>query len=197
MFVLVFNLCGIVPLLGAPTATIQVTATLAVITYGYVLYHNFKWNGFKGYMFHALGSPKSTIMWFFAPLFFVIHMIEEVARPLSLALRLFGNILGKDILIGVFMLLGIALFGAILKGIGILSDPAYAPIGIPLQFPFYFLALLLSGVQALVFTLLSTVYLLLAMPHDHDHDDAHHDEGHGHGIAEGHHAGAEAAQPAH
>jgi F-type H+-transporting ATPase subunit a len=184
LFIFVFNICGIIPLLGAPTATIQVTGTLALLTYGYVIYHNFKWNGLRGYFFHALGSPKDAMMWMFSPLFLVIHLIEEVARPLSLSLRLFGNILGKDILIGVFMMLGIGLFGFILTKVGILADPHYAPIGIPLQFPFYFLALLLSGVQALVFTLLSTVYLLLAMPHDHDHDHGHEAES-GHGVDHG------------
>jgi F-type H+-transporting ATPase subunit a len=183
LFIFLFNICGIIPLLGAPTATIQVTATLAIISYGYVLYHNFKWNGVKGYLFHALGSPNTGIMWMFSPLFFAIHMIEEVARPLSLALRLFGNILGKDILIGVFMLLGIGLMGAILSGIGIITDASWTPIGIPLQLPFYFLALLLSAVQALVFTVLTTVYLLLAMPHD-DHEHGH-DHDHEHGAEAG------------
>ena len=56
-------------------------------------------------------------------------------------------------LIAVFVGLGIALV-------------SFSPVGIPLQFPFYFLGLILSTVQALVFALLATIYILLMLPHE-------------------------------
>jgi F-type H+-transporting ATPase subunit a len=72
-------------------------------------------------------------------------------------LRLFGNITGEDTLIAVFVMLGISIL-------------AFSPVGVPLQIPFYFLGLLLSTIQALVFTLLSTIYILLMLPHEeHEH----------------------------
>jgi F-type H+-transporting ATPase subunit a len=49
---------------------------------------------------------------------------------------------------------------------------AHSPIGIPWQFPFLFLALLTSTIQALVFTVLSTIYLLLMLPHEHGQEEA-------------------------
>jgi hypothetical protein len=53
---------------------------------------------------------------------------------------------------------------------------------VPLTVPFYFLGLLLSAIQALVFALLSMIYIMLVLPHDHDHDHEHdHAEGHDHG----------------
>ena len=79
--------------------------------------------------------------------------IGELAKPFSLALRLFGNITGEDTLIAVFVVFGVAIL-------------SFSPVGLPLQIPFYFLGLLLSTIQALVFTLLSTIYILLMLPHE-------------------------------
>jgi len=76
----------------------------------------------------------------------------------SLSLRLFGNILGEDVLIGIFAGLGVAVV-AFLK----------LPVGLPLHLPFILLALLMSTVQALVFTLLSTVYIMQVLPHEGGH----------------------------
>jgi len=64
--------------------------------------------------------------------------------------------LGEDILIGVFAILGVTL---------VIN---YSSVGLPLQLPFMFLALLTSTMQALVFTLLSTVYILLSSTHEHE-----------------------------
>jgi F-type H+-transporting ATPase subunit a len=76
---------------------------------------------------------------------------------LSLALRLFGNITGEDILIAAF------------TGIGIMAlSFMHSPVGLPFQFPFYFLGLLLSTIQALVFTSLSAIYIFLMLPHHHE-----------------------------
>ena len=90
-----------------------------------------------------------------------IHLIGELAKPLSLSLRLFGNITGEDVLLAVFVGLGVAAMSFI-----------HVPVGIPLHLPFIFLALLVSLIQALVFTLLSTIYFLMMLPH-HEGESAH------------------------
>jgi F-type H+-transporting ATPase subunit a len=91
-----------------------------------------------------------------------IHIIGELAKPVSLSCRLFGNIFGEDMLLVGFAGLGISLFSVI--GLHAL------PFGIPFHFPFLFLALLTSLIQALVFSILSTIYFLLMLPHDHGHE---------------------------
>jgi len=93
-------------------------------------------------------------------------VIGELAKPVSLSCRLFGNIFGEDMLLVGFASLGIgAMAGMHLGGL---------PFGLPFHFVFLFLALLTSLVQALVFAMLSTVYVLLMLPHDDGHGaDAH------------------------
>lgn len=177
-FILVMNLMGIVPLMKAPTASLLITGSLAICTFVYYAFVGLTklgpWELFK----HLCGSPTSTIQWFLAPLMLIIECISFfIAKPLSLALRLFGNIVGKDILLGVMMLLGLLISSAAFKGLG-------GYVGVPLTFPFYFLALLLSAIQALVFSMLSAIYILMCLPHDHDHG---HDHGHGHDEAHAHH----------
>ena len=98
-----------------------------------------------------------------------------VGKPISLSLRLFGNIFGEDTLMATMVLLGAGISFSLTGG------QAFVP-GLPLQVPFYFLGLLSCTIQALVFTLLATVYIALWLPHEH------HDAAHG--------AGHEAAHPA-
>ena len=88
--------------------------------------------------------------------------MEELIKPVSLAFRLFGNILGEDALIGAVVTLGLAALSFI-----------HSPIGLPFQFPFMLLSLLLGAIQALVFALLSTIYISLMLPHKHEESDAH------------------------
>ena len=97
------------------------------------------------------------ISWVLVPLNLPIHLIGELAKPLSLSLRLFGNITGEDVLIAAF------------TGVGIMAISFLKlPVGIPLQLPFYFLGLLMSAIQALVFTSLSAIYIALMLPHEHE-----------------------------
>jgi F-type H+-transporting ATPase subunit a len=84
-----------------------------------------------------------------------MHLLGELIRPLSLSLRLFGNILGEDSLIAAFAGLGI-LAVSVLK----------IPVGVPLQVPFMLLAMLTGTIQALVFALLSTIYISLVLPQE-------------------------------
>ncbi len=158
IYILSMNLFGLVPFMKSPSASINTTAALAICVFCFVQFLNIRNMGFFGFLYHLAGSPKNALGWALAPLMFVLELISQLARPVTLALRLFGNVLGEDILIGAFALLGVVLVSSL-----------NSPIGLPLQIPFMFLAILTSLMQALVFTLLSTVYILLSIPHGEKH----------------------------
>ena len=161
IFIWCNNMMGLVPFMKAPTSVFNTTLGLAICTFCYVQYIGLRENGLWGYFHHLLGSPTDAIGWCLVPLMLPLHLIEEIAKPMSLALRLFGNILGEDILLGVMVMLGIMITTA-------LGAPEWAP-GLPLQLPFFFLSLLLGTIQALVFSLLSCIYIALVLPHDEHH----------------------------
>jgi len=162
IFIWLNNLSGLVPFFHASTSSLNTTVALAICTFFYVQAIALKENGIGGYLFHMAGSPKSGVEWGIFPLMFVLHVAGEFIKPMSLSLRLFGNVMGEDKLIAVFVVLGAGML-AFTK----------MPIGIPIHVPIVFLALLTSTIQALVFTLLSMVYIALMLPHDEHHGEAH------------------------
>lgn len=160
IYILTMNLFGLVPLMKAPSSSLNITIALAICVFAYVQYLNIKNMGFFGFIHHLMGSPKDFIGWLLVPLMLPLEILTQIARPATLALRLFGNILGEEALVGYFTLAGVLAFAA-------LNLPVNA--GIPLQIPFMFLGILTSLMQALVFTLLSAVYILLSNPHAENH----------------------------
>jgi F-type H+-transporting ATPase subunit a len=162
VYILAMNLVGLVPFMDSPTSSLNVTVGLALCTFLYVQYTGVRELGVLGYVDHMAGSPRSAISWFMVPIMLPVHLIGELAKPVSLSCRLFGNVFGEDMLLVAFTSLGVATLSF-----------AHSPVGIPWQFPFLVLALLTSTIQALVFTVLSTIYLLLMLPHDeHGHEEA-------------------------
>jgi F-type H+-transporting ATPase subunit a len=99
-----------------------------------------KAHGF-GYLKHFIGP-----VWWMVPIMLPIHIIGEISKPISLTLRLFGNIMGEDVVI---LVLTAYIF------------PLLVPI------PMLLMAIFTSLLQALVFTILSGVYLSNAL------EDAH------------------------
>jgi len=184
LYIWLMNMQGLVPGLKSPTSYLGVTAGMAVAVFCYVQCVGIRENGIKGYLLHLAGSPTNAVGWLLAILMFPLHVIGEFIKPLSLSLRLFGNIMGEDALIGVFALLGIVLLSLMtggpttldsMMGLEAQTTAALASwqwFGIPLQLPFMLLALLCGTIQALVFALLSTVYIFLMLPHDeHEHEE--------------------------
>jgi len=165
VYILLCNLMGLVPFMFAPTAAWSVAPALAALTFVVFFGTALVKLGPIGYFYHLCNEPKG-LMWLMAPLFFPIHIIGEVAKPVSLSLRLFGNVLGKDVLLAVFLAIGVTISLAIMP-----EGWAWA-LPLPLHVPFMFLGLMLGGIQALVFFLLATVYIQMSLPHGHD-------EGHG------------------
>src|SRR5206468_4341567 len=144
IYILAMNLFGLIPFMDSPTSSLNVTVSLALVVFLFSQYIGFKELGFVGYFDHMMGSPRTFIGWILVPLMLPIHLMGELAKPISLSCRLFGNIFGEDMLLVAFATLGVSTLSF-----------AHLPFGLPLQLPFMFLALLTSTLQALVFTVLS------------------------------------------
>jgi len=160
VYILAMNLFGLIPFMDSPTSSLDVTVALAIVVFLFSQFIGFKELGFVGYFDHLMGNPRGFIGWALVPLMLPIHVMGELAKPISLSCRLFGNIFGEDMLLVAFASLGVAVAAFI-----------HSPLPVPLQLPFLGLALLTSTLQALVFTVLSAIYFLLMLPHDdHEHE---------------------------
>lgn len=140
LFVLLGNLFGLIPAFYPPTAQINTTVALAIIavTWSHVI--GIKMHGIK-YIKHFLG-PVPVLM----PLFLVIELIGHMARVLSLTLRLFGNMMGHELVVGILLMLA-------------------GPFLVPL--PIMAMGILVSLIQAIVFFLLPTMYIAGAIEEAH------------------------------
>ncbi len=154
-FILFSNLMGIVPGLAAPTMTLSTTLGLSFLTIILVQYWAIKQNGFTGYIKHFLGE----VLWL-GPFFLILEVISELTKIASLALRLFGNIFGKDMVIETVIDLSkdIMPFGL---------------IPIPFHLPILLLAIITSFVQAFIFSALTSVYIARYLEHN-NHENKHH-----------------------
>jgi F-type H+-transporting ATPase subunit a len=164
VYILAMNLFGLIPFMESPTSNLNVTVGLALVVFVFAQFIGFRELGVIGYFDHMMGNPRRVTDWLLAPLMLPIHVMGELAKPISLSCRLFGNIFGEDMLLVAFAALGVSALAF-----------THLPFGLPLQLPFMFLALLTSTLQALVFTVLSTIYFLLMLPHD---EPAHEREAH-------------------
>jgi len=161
IYIWAMNLFGLIPFMDSPTSNLNVTVALALTVFLYAQWIGLRGLGIVGYVDHLMGSPRNVTGWALVPLMLPIHVLGELAKPISLSCRLFGNIFGEDMLLVAFVSLGVTTLSF-----------THLPFGLPLQLPFLLLALLTSTLQALVFTVLSTIYFLLMLPH-HDHEPGH------------------------
>lgn len=162
IYILLMNFAGLIPFLHSATSNLNTTAALAICVFLHVQGSAIRHLGIGKWFFHLMGEPRDVISWVLVPLNLPVHVIGELAKPFSLALRLFGNITGEDVLIAAFVGLGVLTLGFI-----------GSPVGLPLHLPFIFLALLTSTIQALVFSLLAAVYFSLMLPHEHHEGEDH------------------------
>jgi F-type H+-transporting ATPase subunit a len=156
LFILIGNYMGMVPGLIAPTSSINVTLGCALTIWVYYHYQGIKEQGIGPYLKHFAAPPGAPL--FIAPIMLPIEIISHLSRVLSLSLRLFGNVFGEELVI-------LILFGII-------------PFLVPL--PMMFLGLITGGLQAVIFVLLSMVYLQGAVAVEHHEDEHGHDAPHGH-----------------
>ncbi len=152
IYIFAMNMLGQIPLFHSPTSNFNTTIALTLIVFFVTHYQGVKNNGVGGYLKHMAGKP----IWL-APLVFPLHLMQELlSRPLSLSMRLFGNIMGEDTIIAIFI--G---FSPFLLGF----------IPVPVHLPMVFLALLGSTIQAMIFSLLASFYIAGAIG---IHDEEHH-----------------------
>jgi F-type H+-transporting ATPase subunit a len=158
-YVLTMNLIGIVPGFKSSTSTLDVTLALALITFLYVQYSGLRNLGLFGYLDHLAGSPRDLVGFIMLPVMVPVHVLGELAKPVSLSCRLFGNIFGEDTLIVVFVGASALLLKASLVALAL-------PPMLGISALFMLLQTLTSIVQALIFALLATVYLYMMLPHE-------------------------------
>ncbi len=139
IFILFCNLMALIPGFAPATDTLKTNLALAALVFLATHFYGVKEHGF-GYLRHFMGP----LLWL-APMMIIIELISHIARPISLSLRLMGNMAADHKVIFSFF--------------------ALVPILVPV--PFFFLGILVCVVQALVFCLLSMVYLSMAVAHDH------------------------------
>ena len=140
LYVFIGNLIGLVPGFLPPTANLNTTLSCALVVVVFTHIIGIKYHGAK-YIKHFLGP-----VWWMSPLIFMIEIIGHVARILSLSFRLFGNMMGHEIVLAI-------LFG--------LAGAFFAPL------PIMALGIFVSFVQGFVFFLLSVIYFSGAMEHAH------------------------------
>jgi F-type H+-transporting ATPase subunit a len=109
LFILVSNLIGLIPGFFPPTANINTTAACAVVVFVSTHVVGIKEHGFH-YVKHFLGP-----IWWLAPMIFFIEIIGHLSRPVSLTLRLFGNMNGHELVLMVFVPLPMMLMGVMVS----------------------------------------------------------------------------------
>lgn len=160
ILILISNLTGMLPDFVAPTANFNVTLALALTSFIYYNYVGIRENGLLGHLKHLTGP----VPWL-AFLMFPIEIISNLARILSLSIRLFGNIYGEEQVSG-------AISGMVQWVVPVLLMP---------------LSLLTSLLQTFVFIVLSMLYIGEVSHHDEGHGAGeHHGDAHGHEPATAH-----------
>ena len=149
-FILVCNLMGLVPGLVSSTSRLSTTAGLALIVFVATHYFGIRERGLWNYIKKWFGPVPTWLK----PFMFFIEIMGELARPLSLAFRLFGNILAKEILLGVLALLVVIFLPS-----GNVIQEALSVVPIILRPLIILLGLLVSVIQAFVFMILAMVYI--------------------------------------
>ncbi len=150
LFILTSNLLGNIPGFQPPTANWNTTVALAVTVFLSYNYFGIRKHGLLNYLKHFCGP-----IWWLAPLMFPIEFIGHLARPVSLSIRLFGNIFGEESVI------------VILLSLAWLVMPYLIWLGIMLP-----LSLFTAAVQTFVFIMLSMVYIAGAV--EEGHGEEHH-----------------------
>jgi F-type H+-transporting ATPase subunit a len=139
IYILTSNLLGLIPGFESPTANLNTTVSLAVVVFAMTHIVGIRVHGIK-YVKQFMGP-----VWWLTPLMMPIELISHLSRPLSLSVRLFGNIMGEDIVLAVVLLL--------------------VPLLVPL--PVIVLMIFTSCIQTVVFMLLTMMYIAGAMEEAH------------------------------
>ncbi len=140
LYIFTCNVIGMLPGFFSPTANLNTTLSCALTVVIFTHFIGVKYHGIK-YIKHFLGP-----VWWMVPIIFPIEIVGHLARILSLSFRLFGNMMGHELVVGILFFLAGAFF---------------APL------PIMALGIFVALVQAFVFFLLSIMYFTGAMEHAH------------------------------
>jgi F-type H+-transporting ATPase subunit a len=161
LLILFSNWSGLFPLVGkieqlrAPTSDVNVTVGLALVAFAYFEFNGFRANGILGYLgrFFPIGEFRNGIGAGFIAMFVgVIELLLEFVKPITLSMRLFGNIYGGEVALGAITALTIAIIPAAMFG----------------------LEVILNFIQALIFSVLVLIFTTLAVEtHGEEHEAAH------------------------
>jgi F-type H+-transporting ATPase subunit a len=144
VYILACNFIGLVPGFTPPTGDFDITLALGAVSFLAFNYYGLRAQG-VAYLKHFMGP-----IWWLAILMLPLETIGALVRPFSLGLRLFGNLFGDHLVLEIFTDL--------------------TKVGVPVVF--YLLGTLVSVIQAFVFTLLSMIYIALAVAH-HEQEEGH------------------------
>lgn len=161
-YILFCNLIEFIPGFHAPTSNLSITLGLALMVFVYVQYTGIRVKGILGYLRHFLGPLLAL-----APLFIIIEVVGELAKPISLSMRLYGNIFGEDVINDL-----------------VTRSLALPTKVIPIQFVVYLLQLFTAILQAFIFTLLTSAYISIMSAHHGDDHDEHGASDHGKAVEE-------------
>jgi F-type H+-transporting ATPase subunit a len=145
LFILAANLLGLVPGFSPPTSDFDITFALGTVSFLAFNYYGLRSQG-VAYLKHFAGP-----IWWLAILMIPLELIGTLVRPFSLGLRLFGNLFGDHLVLEIFT--------------------GLTKVAVPVVF--YMLGTLVSVIQAFVFTLLSMIYIALAVSHHEETGVAH------------------------
>ncbi len=150
IFLLVLNLIGLVPNSFPVTSSISFTLVLALLTFTITQVVGVRRNGLGGYIsaFVPPGMPLKIVM---VPFMFFIEWVSELSKPLTLAMRLYANILAGHLLIFIFLSF-ILYFGTYM-----------AVVSVPLALVLYGFEIFVAVLQAYIFAILTQVYIEIAM----------------------------------
>ena len=149
IYILISNLLGLIPGFLPPTSNLNTTAGLAIIVFFTTHIIGIKEHGIK-YLKHFIGPIEGLpiiLMIIMAPLMIFVESISHLVRPVSLSLRLFGNIMGHELVVGVLLML--------------------MPLAYPLLALSTALGVLVVFIQAFIFSLLSMMYIGGALEEPH------------------------------
>jgi F-type H+-transporting ATPase subunit a len=144
MYIAISNFFGLIPGFESPTSNINMTASMAVPVFLATHYYGIKVHGIK-YINHFLGPIRSIYALPLMILMFFIELIGHIVRPVTLSVRLFGNMIAKHMILIILGILAPAIIPVVILGLGVL----------------------VSVIQAYVFILLTCLYLAGAVEEAH------------------------------
>jgi F-type H+-transporting ATPase subunit a len=163
IYILASNWSGLLPFVGrietfrAPTSDVNITIGLALVSFAIFHIEGVRALGFGGYLskFFPIGEFRNGVGSGIIAMFVgIIELMLEFVKPLTLSMRLFGNIYGGEVALGVILALTVA----------------FVPVAL------YGLEVMLNAVQALIFSVLTLMFILAAIEGHHAEDEHHQDE---------------------